>query len=70
MPTPHPTTEHAPPFEGFRTGAQAVTLPAELFSALLPLIEGEAELRVTLHALYAIGRRRGQLRAEIGRAHV
>lgn len=63
MTTPHPTTEHAPPFEGFRTGSQAVTLPAELFSALLPMIEGEAELRVTLYALYAIGRRRGQLRA-------
>jgi len=63
MTTPHPTAEHAPPFEGFRTGTPAITLPAELFSALLPLIEGEAELRVTLYALYAIGRRRGQLRA-------
>jgi len=63
MTTPHPAAEQAPAFEGFRTGAQAVTLPAELFSAVLPLIEGEAELRVTLHALYAIGRRRGQLRA-------
>jgi DNA replication protein len=63
MTTPHPTTEHDSPFEGFRTGTQAVTLPADLFSALLPLIEGEAELRVTLYAFYAIGRRRGRLRA-------
>jgi DNA replication protein len=66
MTTPHPTTEQVLPFEGFRTGAQAVTLPAELFSALLPLIEDEAELRVTLYSLYAIGRRRGQLRAVRG----
>ena len=67
MTTPHPTLhsagEHASPFEGFRTGTQAITLPAELFSELLPLIQGEAELRVTLYALYAICRQRGQLRA-------
>ena len=63
MTTNQPIAEAAPPFEGFRTGTQAITLPAELFSELLPLIEGEAELRVALYALYAIGRKRGQLRA-------
>jgi DnaD/phage-associated family protein len=63
MTTDQPIAEEAPPFEGFRTGTQAITLPAELFSELLPLVEGEAELRVTLYALYSIGRKRGQLRA-------
>jgi DnaD/phage-associated family protein len=51
------------PFEGFRTGGLATTLPSQLFVELLPAIEDEAELRVTLYALYAIGRRRGSLRA-------
>ncbi len=52
-----------PPFAGFVTGAAATTLPAQLFVELLPEIDDEAELRVTLYALYAIGRRRGELRA-------
>lgn len=51
------------PFEGFRTGTRPITLPAELFAELLPTIEGEAELRVTLHTLFAIGVVRGPLRA-------
>ena len=51
------------PFEGFRTGTRAITLPAELFAELIPTIDDEAELRVTLHALFAIQRRRGALRA-------
>jgi len=63
MTTPQPTAESDPPFEGFRTGTRAITLPTELFSELLPLIQDEAELRVTLYALYSIGRQRGQLRA-------
>jgi len=45
------------------TGGAAVTLPAQLFVEVLPEIDDEAELRVTLYALYAIGRRRGELRA-------
>ena len=52
-----------PPFEGFITGGAAVTLPAQLFVELLPELHDEAELRVTLYALYAIGRCRGALRA-------
>ena len=52
-----------PPFDGFRTGTRPITLPAELFSELLPAIDNEPELRVTLHVLFAIGRTRGPLRA-------
>ncbi|MYA19984.1 MAG: DnaD domain protein [Chloroflexi bacterium] len=51
------------PFRGFVTRGTATTLPAQFFTELLPLIDDEAELRVTLYALYAIGRRRGALRA-------
>jgi DnaD/phage-associated family protein len=51
------------PFAGFVTGGAATTLPAQLFVELLPAIEDEAELRVTLYALYAIQRQRGQVRA-------
>jgi len=51
------------PFPGFRTGAPAVTLPAQFFAELLPLIDDPAELRVTLVALFAIQRRKGALRA-------
>ena len=50
-------------FEGFVAGGAAVTLPAQLFAEVLPAITDEAELRVTLYALYAIGRQRGALRA-------
>ncbi|RLT28108.1 MAG: DnaD domain protein, partial [Chloroflexi bacterium] len=51
------------PFEGFVAGGAAVTLPAQLLTELLPAIEDDAELRVTLYACYAIGRARGALRA-------
>ena len=60
---PDPRLPVPRPFEGFRTGTRPITLPTELFAELLPTIEGEAELRVTLHALYAIGRARGPIRA-------
>lgn len=50
-------------FAGFVSGGAATTLPAQLFVELFPAIEDEAELRVTMYALYAIGRQRGQLRA-------
>ena len=56
IPSPHP-------FEGFRTGTRPITFPAELFAELLPSIDDEAELRVTLHVLFAIGRLRGPVRA-------
>jgi DNA replication protein len=50
-------------FEGFRTGGLAVTLPGQLFVEVLPGIEDEAELRVTVYAMYALGRTRGEPRA-------
>ena len=50
------TAEGEVSFAGFRTGGLAVTLPAQFFVELLPAIEDEAELRVTLYALYAIAR--------------
>lgn len=43
-------------FEGFVAGGETVRIPSQLFVELLPAIEDEAELRVTLYALYAIGR--------------
>lgn len=55
--------EHGAPFPGFVARGTATTLPAQFFAELLPLIDDEAELRVTLYTLYAIGRRKGTLRA-------
>lgn len=52
-----------PAFEGFVAGGAATTLPSQFFVELLPEIDDEAELRVTLYAMYAIGRQRGPLRA-------
>ena len=52
-------SDAGPPFAGFVAGGAATTLPAQLFVELLPQIDDEAELRVTLYALYAIQRRRG-----------
>lgn len=54
-------TEHAP-FEGFVPGP-AVTLPAQLFTEVLPDVEDVDELRVALYALFAIQRGHGRLRA-------
>ena len=51
------------PFEGFVAGGVAVTLPAQLFTELLPTIDDPTELRVTLYAMYAVARERGALRA-------
>ena len=44
-------------FEGFAAGGRTLAAPAQFFAELAPAIEDEAELRVTLHALYEIGRR-------------
>lgn len=46
-------------FPGFPSGARATAIPSVFFSKLLPEISDEAELRVTLYALYALGRRKG-----------
>lgn len=55
--------EQRTPFPGFVARGVGTTLPAQFFAELLPQIDDEAELRVTLYALYAIGRRKGALRA-------
>jgi DnaD/phage-associated family protein len=46
-------------FAGFPSGARATAVPSVFFSELLPKIEDEAELRVTLYVIYALGRRKG-----------
>ena len=54
-------TFHAlkPPFAGFPTGAMRTPIPNVFFSEVLPQIEDEAELRVTLYVFYALARRKG-----------
>lgn len=63
--TPETSTPEGQPrrFEGFVAGGAATPLPSQFFVEVLPEIEDEAELRVTLYALYAMGRKRGELRA-------
>jgi DnaD/phage-associated family protein len=46
-------------FGGFPSGARATAVPSVFFSELLPQIEHEGELRVTLYVIYALGRRKG-----------
>ena len=46
-------------FKGFPAGAKATVVPSIFFSELLPQIEDASELRVTLYAFYALGRRHG-----------
>ncbi len=47
------------PFAGFPAGARATVVPSVFFTELLPQIEDEAELRVILYVIYALGRRKG-----------
>ncbi len=50
-------------FPGFPAGKLAVTpIPNLFFSELLPLIDNLAELKVTLHLFWLIGRKAGALR--------
>lgn len=44
------------PFEGFRAGQRAQAIPVQFFTEVLPEIDDPDELRVTLYALYALGR--------------
>ena len=46
-------------FEGFVAGGETVRIPAQFFVELLPVLEDGVELRVTLYALFAIGRQAG-----------
>jgi DNA replication protein len=47
------------PFAGFPSSARATPVPNVFFSELLPRIEDNAELRVTLYLIFALGRRKG-----------
>ena len=53
-------------FGGFPSGARATAVPSLFFSELLPQIEDEWELRVTLYVIYALGRRKGYPRFVTG----
>ena len=46
-------------FAGFPAGGRATTVPSVFFSQVLPYIQDDTELRVTLYAFYALGRRKG-----------
>jgi DnaD/phage-associated family protein len=46
-------------FNGFLQGSRATVIPTAFFSEVLPEIEDEAEVRVTLFVFYALGRRKG-----------
>lgn len=47
------------PFAGFPAGARATVVPSLFFAEVMPQIEDEWELRVTLYAIYALGRHKG-----------
>ena len=50
-------------FAGFPSGKlPATSIPNLFFSELLPLVDDLAELKVTLHLFWLIGRKRGALR--------
>jgi DnaD/phage-associated family protein len=55
--------KRSPGFPGFPEGKQRVTpLPNLFFSELLPTIDSLAELKVTLYAFWALGRKQGRIR--------
>lgn len=55
--------KRSPGFPGFPEGKQRVTpLPNLFFSELLPTIDSLAELKVTLYAFWALGRKEGRFR--------
>lgn len=46
-------------FGGYQAGARATLIPSAFFVEVLPEIEDEAELRVTLYLFYALARHKG-----------
>jgi DnaD/phage-associated family protein len=55
--------KRSPGFPGFPEGKQRVTpLPNLFFSELLPTIDSLTELKVTLYAFWALGRKQGRFR--------
>src|SRR5918995_1020097 len=57
--TDHDADATHAPFAGFPSSARATAVPNIFFSELLPQIEDNAELKVTLYLIYALGRRKG-----------
>jgi DNA replication protein len=50
-------------FSGFPSGkVRSVSVPEPVFTELIPLIDDVAELKLTLHALWRLGRQRGRMR--------
>jgi len=50
-------------FSGFPAGkVRTVSIPDPVFTELIPLIDDLAELKLTLHVLWRLGRQRGKLR--------
>jgi len=50
-------------FSGFPSGTvRSVSIPEPVFTELIPLIDDLAELKLTLHVLWRLGRQRGRVR--------
>ena len=50
-------------FSGFPPGkVHSVSLPEPIFTELIPLLDDLAELKLTLHVLYRLGRQQGKVR--------
>jgi len=50
-------------FSGFPPGkVRSVSIPEPVFTELIPLIDDLAELKLTLHVLWRLGRQRGKVR--------
>jgi DNA replication protein len=50
-------------FSGFSSGkVRSVSVPEPVFGELIPLIDDLAELKLTLHVLWRLGRQRGKVR--------
>jgi DNA replication protein len=50
-------------FSGFPPGkVRSVSLPEPVFTELIPIVDDLAELKVTLHVLWRLGRQRGKVR--------
>jgi DNA replication protein len=50
-------------FTGFPSGkVQSVSIPESVFTELVPIVDDLAELKLTLHVLWRLGRQRGKVR--------
>jgi DnaD/phage-associated family protein len=46
-------------FHGFQPGARATVIPSAFFTEVMPAIDDEAELRVSLYLMFSLGRHKG-----------